>query len=89
MSKKDKEFSDKLAKKIEEWSDSDCLKAFIKFFPRIQISTEFIQDNDSGLIAHQIMVVGCGDMVIPSEPMALPWPLQPANVPEEAKVNAN
>lgn len=80
-----KKFQDKLQEKIDTWDDEDCLKAFIQFFPRVEIGTEPIQDPNTGLITHQVMTIRCGEKGTFSAPLAFEWPLQPANLPEEAK----
>ena len=80
-----KKFIEKLKTHIDEWDDEECLKAIIRFFPRIEIGSELVQNKETGLITHQIMTIQCGDKGTFSEPLALEWPLQPADLPEEAK----
>jgi hypothetical protein len=82
MTKKSDKFTDKFTDKIEKWDDEECLFNFSRFFNRVGISTEFIQDED-GLIVAQMLIMNCGDKIIRSEPQLLEWPLQPASVDEE------
>ncbi len=84
-----KKFEDKLETKIDEWDDEEVLKAFCKFFRRVDISTQQIQEQESGLITHQLLMIASGDKVIASEPLAYEWPLQPASFPEEADIAVN
>lgn len=80
-----KKFTEKLMKKIDEGTDEDVLNAFCEFFRRVDITTDLVQDNESGLITHQVMVIRCGEKVIVSAPLAYEWPMQPANLPKKAK----
>lgn len=73
-----------LEKKIEKWSDEEVLMNFGKFFERVQVKSQFVQ-NAEGLLTHQIMTMVCGDKILLSEPMELEWPLQPMPMPEAFK----
>ncbi len=76
---------DKLQEKIEAWSDEDCLFEFSKFFTRVGLSTEFIQDSE-GLIVAQVLKMNVGNAVIVSAPQELEWPLQPVPLPDTEEV---
>lgn len=78
----------KLEKKIAEWSDEECLLNFGKFFERVSVTTQFIQDPQ-GLLTHQIITMVCGDKILLSEPSELEWPLQPLPMPEAFKDKMN
>lgn len=80
-----KKFDSKLIEFIATGEDEEVLSAFCTFFNRIDITTDLVQDKESGLVTHQVMVIRCGDKAVLSTPLAYEWPLQPANVPEEAK----
>lgn len=84
-----KSFKEKLSTKIDEWDDEEVLNSFCAFFRRVEISPHLIQDNQTGLITHQVMVIECGEKTVASSPLAFEWPLQPANVPEDAEVAVN
>ena len=75
----DEEKTKKLLKKlmtgISEWSDEECLAVFSSFFERINLSSQFIE-NDDGLLTHQVMTIQCGDKIIVSDPSQFDWPLQ-------------
>lgn len=71
----------KLEKKIEKWTDEEVLLEFGKFFERVSVKSQFIQNQD-GLLTHQIMTMVCGDKILLSEPQELEWPLQPMPMPE-------
>lgn len=80
-----KKFLKKLNEVIAEGSDEEVLTAFCEFFQRVEIAPQLVQDNDTGYITHQIMVIQCGDKFVASTPLAYEWPMQPINLPEEAK----
>lgn len=84
-----KKFQEKLVKIIDEGADEDVLTAFCEFFRRIDITTDLVQDNETGLITHQVMTIRCGDKAVISTPLAYEWPLQPAILPDEAEVAVN
>jgi len=83
-----KSFDERLDGKLETWSNEECLFNFSKFFERVGLSTEFIQDTE-GLIVAQVLVMNVGDKKIVSEPQMLEWPLQPVPLPEDAGVKLN
>ena len=78
-------FDELLAERLENWTDEECLFNMSKFFKRCQMTTEFVQDNNNGYITHELLLIICGDKVIPSEPIPLEWPMQPAALSDEAK----
>ena len=84
MSDKQNNNKTKLEKKIEKWSDEECLEEFSKFLTRVGISSSFIQ-TEEGLLTHQMIVIRCGDKVITSDPQELDWPLQALPVPDAFK----
>lgn len=84
-----KEFSDKLTNKIEKWSDEECLEHFALFLNRIEIASQPVQNSETGLITHQMLVIQCGEKAVASMPLAFEWPMQPANLPEDAEVAIN
>lgn len=69
---------------LKDWTDEECLQNFSKFFGRVTLTTQFLQDED-GLLTHQVLVTSCGDKMLASAPQELGWPLQPAAFPEEHK----
>jgi hypothetical protein len=86
LSKKNKiedKFDKLLAERLDSWTDEECLFNLSKFFTRCHMTTEFVQDNESGYITHELLLVLCGDKVIPSAPIPLDWPLQPIEFPED------
>lgn len=76
-------------KNINTWSNEEVLTQFGKFFDRIQFDSEFIQDEEDGLVTHQVLIIRAGDKMIVSEPQPLEWPLQPLPLPEafEGRLN--
>lgn len=78
----------KIDKKIKEWDDEECLYNFSKFFERVGITTQFVQ-NDDGLLTHQVLTMQCGDKIIVSDPHELEWPLQLMPMPEALKGKVN
>lgn len=75
-----------LEKQIETWTDEECLYNFTKFFGRVNMSTEFIQDEE-GVITHEILHMFCGNKLISSGPQQLEWPVKPLALPEDFQVN--
>ena len=71
----------KIDKKIKEWDDTETLENFMKFFDRVDIATQFVQ-NDDGLLVAQVLVFKSGDKIVISDPSELEWPLQPMPIPE-------
>lgn len=69
---------------IEDGTDEDVLKAFYKFFKRVNIKTDFILSEDD-LILGEVMVVNCGDSMFTSDPIEYPWPLQYMPMPDALK----
>lgn len=67
--------------KIKTWSDDKCLDVAIALLERLDLDTRFAMDEE-GLITHQMLVIGCGDYVVVSDPKPLDWPLQRLPVPE-------
>lgn len=57
-------------------TDEELLSEIYKYFPRVSLSTEFIQQAD-GTITHQFMVVRCGDLGFRSAPQRLEFPMIP------------
>jgi len=78
----------KIDKKLEEWDDEKTLENFMKFFDRVDVGTQFIQ-NDDGLLVAQVVVFRCGEKVVVSDPRELEWPLQPMPVPESFEGRLN
>lgn len=68
-------------KKVAKMTDEECLDTVVSLLDRIDLDTRFIVNTD-GLITHQVLVIGCGDRVVTSDPMAFDWPLQRLPVPE-------
>lgn len=77
-----KSFDERLDVKLETWDDEECLFNFSKFFERVGLSTEFVQDDD-GLIVGQVLIMNVGTKVIRSSPQQLEWPLQPVAFPDD------
>lgn len=73
---------------MEGWSDEDVLRNLVKFFGRVEFSTEFVQ-NEDGLIIGQTLYMSSGDKMCESEPRALDWPLQPLPMPDAFKDRIN
>lgn len=69
------------AKKVYNWTDDECLEAVALLLERVDVDTRFIRNEDN-LITHQMVIIGCGDKVIASDPMKFDWPLQQLPVPE-------
>lgn len=69
---------------LKSWTDEECLANFSKFFTRVSMTTQFVQDDD-GLLTHQILTTACGDKYMASSPQELEWPLQPMPFPEDQK----
>ncbi len=82
-----KKNTDKLSAKIETWDNEECLFNFSKFFSRVNLATEFVQ-NEDGLIVAQILIMNVGDKKIVSDPQPLDWPLQPAPLPDDEALEA-
>lgn len=73
---------------LKNWTDEECLTELSKFFTRVSINTQFLQ-NDEGLLTHQILTTACGDKYMASSPQELEWPLQPVPLSEEQKAMLN
>ena len=59
--------------------DEQCLNDFLAYLTdKINISTGFILDEESGNITHQVMQVSCGDYMSVSNPELLAAPLRMA-----------
>jgi len=76
-------------KNIETWTDEEVLNQILKFSPRVVFDSEFVQDQETGMVTHQILIIRSGEKFVMSEPQQLDWPLQPMPVPEafEGKLN--
>jgi len=78
-----------LDKKLQNWTDEECLTEFSKFLKeRVSLSSQFIV-NKEGLISHQVVTIMCGDKAFFSEPRELGWPLQQMPVPDALKNKAH
>lgn len=77
-----------LESQIKGWSDVECITNFMKFFPRVGVSTEFIQ-NKYGFITHQTLNIQCGNNLVQAHPIELDWPLEPVAFPEEHEGKLN
>lgn len=86
MSKKNKK--NIIDKRINDWTDEECLIEFSKFLERVGISTQFVQNEDD-LFTHQVLTISCGDKIILSDPQELEWPLQMLPMPEAFKGKLN
>lgn len=75
-------------KKLEKWTDEECLENFAKFLDRVGISANFIQ-TEEGILTHQVLIIQCGDEVVVSDPMPMDWPLQPLPMPDTFKEGFN
>lgn len=64
---------------IETADDETLLQYFIKFLSRVDIATQFI-NNDKGLITHQVLIGMCGEYAFNSTPEQLQHPLQMATI---------
>lgn len=73
---------------IEEWNDVEVLQNFMQFMGRVQIGTEFVQD-DNGFIVAEVLHIQCGDKEVKSPPLVLDWPLEPVAWPEDAERTVN
>lgn len=73
--------SDYITSNLPNWSDEETLREFFKFFPRVSITTEMLE-NDEGAVVAQSMVVMSGNKIIMSAPQPLDWPLMPIPAPE-------
>lgn len=73
---------------IAEGTDEDVLKAFYKFFERVNVGTEFVLDDDD-LIVAEVFNVTCGDKMFSSAPWEFPWPLQYLPMPDAFKEKLN
>lgn len=73
--------SDYITTNLPNWSDDETLRQFFKFFPRVVVTTEFL-NNDEGAVIGQCIVVMAGNKIVFSEPQPLDWPLMPVPAPE-------
>lgn len=74
-----------LEEQIAEWSDEECLQQFSKFLQRIEVRSEFIQDEEDELYTHERLIVSCGEKFFSSDPQELEWPLQMLPMPDAFK----
>lgn len=74
--------------KIDKMSDVEVLEHLTKFFHRIDIGTEFIQDKYGFLVAQKVHLM-VGECLWSSEPRPLAWPLEPVAFPEDRKEKLN
>lgn len=76
--------------KVHTWSDKKCMEKFFELLSeRVQISTAFLQNEKTGLLEKQVMVVQCGDISVTSDPDDLPFPLKIADADDIGKENIN
>lgn len=76
-----------LESQIKTWDDIEVLENLSKFFPRVSIGTEFVQ-NQHGFLTHEVLRLICGDNTMSSPPRLLDWPLEPVAYPgEKDKLN--
>lgn len=65
----------KIVKGLETWTDEEVLILFSLFFDRVNIASQFIE-NEDGLLTHQVMTITSGEKIMVSDPAELEWPLQ-------------
>lgn len=66
---------------LGEWTDEECLTFFTKFFDRVEVGTDMVE-NEHGFFTHETMMIRCGEKLIMSTPTPLDWPLEPVVAPE-------
>lgn len=67
---------------IETSDDERLLHLFVRFTERVNLGTIPVQDKNSGLITHQVLIGTCGEYMFESNPVQLMYPLQPAPLNE-------
>lgn len=75
--------------KIKKMNDEECLTKFLEFLQeRVNITTGFVRDPETGNITHQVIKVRCGNYMSVSEPEELDVVLRVATGDEQnATVN--
>lgn len=69
---------------VSEWSDEQCLEVIGELFAkRVQVGSAYVQDKETGILTHQIMVYECGDLRMRSAPSKLSQPFMPIVVEKE------
>ncbi len=82
MTKKNKQ------KSIDKMTDEECLQKFIELMEeRVTLNTNFVIEQETGHITHQILSVECGEYRSHSQPEPLEVVLRPATAEELGVVN--
>lgn len=70
-------------------TDEKVIKTFIELLEnRVTISTQFLQDDETGNLTHQFLILQAGDIILQGEPEALEMPLRVA-LPSETGATVN
>lgn len=70
--------------KIKKMTDEECLTKFLEFLEeRIEVTTGFIQEEETGNVTHQVIQVKCGELISVSQPERLNVVLRVATAEEQ------
>lgn len=73
---------------IEESEDYELLEKFMRFLPRVNISTHALED-EHGFITHEYLSLQCGEYVIKSPPIPYQWPMEMVRTSRVPKKDMN
>lgn len=69
---------------ISKLSDEECLTKFIEFLEdRVNVTTLFVRDEETGNLTHQVIQIRCGDFVSVSNPEPMEYALRLATAEEQ------
>lgn len=73
---------------LSDMTDEQCMDTFQEFLKeRIKLGTAYVNDEETGLLTHQILVIECGDLRAQSEPEQLSYPFKPIGYEETRVLN--
>lgn len=76
-----------LTTKIEEATDEEALNMVGLFLDRVSIYTDFLTDEESGVIIGHLINLAAGDFVLSSDPSVISPPLVPLYSAEANEIN--
>lgn len=75
---------------VSRWSKKKCFKRFFELLEnRIEVRTALIQNEDTGFVDKQVLIVSCDGVETISQASTLPVPLKVVTAEDIGKENIN
>lgn len=72
---------------LSDMTDEQCMDTFQEFLKeRIKLGTAYVNDEETGLLTHQILVIECGDLRAQTPPEELSYPFKPIGYEPDARI---